>query len=320
MLVTFASQKSRLLDFSFTIPDSWTFKSYSDAVPSVDGGVERLIAAKNSSDNVTINVFCATLQREINPVDWLDIWLKQGGFIIDNASSVRTSYGILANVSCTKMHGDVAHFHRIATVKDGNRLFLIEANCPVQSGRESSLVDTVFRKAIGGFSLLNPTKLKFSEEFRECRIGKNFVCQFIIPISWSIEQGGDRPENGEAIIINNGPTPSIMGTIIAVIQDGSEQSEFLENTTLGKLAANDFSIISTGKTYQPVENEKIAILSTIHKARRGTVDIDIISSRAESRYGSFCAMLVTPSREANITAWAINRRAFEVFLDSLMPI
>jgi hypothetical protein len=93
----------------------------------------------------------------------------------------------------------------------------------------------------------------------------------------------------------------------------------MEQVTLANLAGNNITFDPNTAVFGPVLNTPMEALFARADARRGDLPLDMLFLRAGNTEVSASAVLVSPTRETNFEAWAINRRAFEILVDTLQP-
>ncbi|MEO9775977.1 MAG: hypothetical protein ABJH75_05870 [Roseibium sp.] len=309
-----------LFDFSIRLPDTWTAYPVADKVPTDQMPLTVLLTSHGSDKTVELLVWGNLMPREVNPVDWLDGWLRSQSLRALDIQMRKSSYGVLADVLATGTNKGKVTLHRLATFKDGNRLFLLEARAPATPPETVRQMQTLFSGALTGFRLSNPTHERFAEPFAFQQLDGTKPLQVAVPESWQKTVSQNAPEGGAALQLDNLADGTSLGTIIIVASSVAGDAPALEKVTLENLAANGIGIVPGSGTFGTVEATPLPSQLARVDAKRGHLDLEMTLLRAGSADVSVSAILLSPARSTNFEAWAINRRAFEIVVESLQPL
>ncbi|MBY6047665.1 hypothetical protein [Vannielia litorea] len=311
------SNAGPLFDFTLKLPRGWWVSFYPDAVPQAGTQPELLFhASPEHTRDVEIRIWATVLTREINPVDWLDQWLDFTEHGIIDAKNFDTDYGVLADVLTHRLDKSVPGTRRSLTIKDGNRLFLIEAKARRDDENLITLMQNAFLVAASSFELAHPTRDRFAEPFDDVTTEGALPLTLLAPESWQMTAQQKAPPDGAAITWDNNG----FGTLMLSTMPGCDNSEMLEEVLLGTLEANGVKIPEPDESTLLVPSAFMNILARSDRALRGgEVEMIVMTARAETPEVSACLALLSPSEQSNRDAMAVNRRAFQVMLQSLRP-
>jgi len=303
-------------DFSMRLPQGWAVSFFPETAPAPGAGpVLMMHASPESSREVEIMVWCLVLEREIHPVDGLDAWLKQKELGIVDAKMFRSSYGVLGDALLHSPDKEKVGTHRVLTVKDGNRLFLIEAIAHRDTADVAELMQNLFLVSASTFQLVAPTKERFAEPFDWLTLEGTVPLRTIAPLSWTQHPQSEKPAGGDALLLDNAGA----GTILLASMEGCDNSRMLEEVLIGKIEA------AAGLEVKGLDDTKLLVPAQMNAlARSGMtqkddVEMNVLLTRAETPDVSAAILLLTPSEGSAPGAFAVNRRAYEVLVETLQP-
>lgn len=301
-------------DFSIRLPESFTAYPVVDKVPTREMPFTVLMTSHGADEDVQVIVWGVLMHREINPVDWLDGWLSSQGMRPLDMQLAKSSYGVLANVLATGTSKGKTLLHRLATVKDGNRLLLLEAR---SSQAKAARMQEVFAGALTGFKFDKPTHERFAEPFAYQALPGATPLQVALPASWQSSLSPNAPDGGAFFQAENMRGETSVGTILIVTSPAANDAPSLERVTLENLAANGIVLVPDSGAFGTVESTPLPSQIARLDARRGDLGLDMTLLRAGAANVSVSAILLSPERDRDFEAWAINRRAFEILVESL---
>lgn len=303
-------------DFRMRVPQGWEASFFPEAAPAPAGPPALLMQASPAAGrDVEITVWCALLAREINPVDWLEAWIGLSGHVIADFRNFSSSYGVLGDALTHAEDRDTPGIRRILTVKDGNRLFLVEAAARRDEPPLVELMQNVFLACASTFELLAPSKARFAEPFEELALGGGAPLAMLVPARWQRLAQDETPPEGAALVLDNGGN----GTIVIASQPGPDGSADLEEVLVAKLRATGLDVKAFDKTRIVVPNATMSVLARSTRAELQGSEMIVMTARCETPRLSAAVILVSPSEDQGHQVMAVNRRAFEVLLDSLHP-
>ncbi|SIN98617.1 hypothetical protein [Vannielia litorea] len=307
------------LDFSMNLPEGWhgTFVRDADPRPG-QPPVLLFYLTPPEGDVLMLRVFCLRLTREINPADWLDFWNASLGRGLVEIRNHKTSYGILVDALVHDLDRAVPGTRRVLTVKDGDRLFMIEAATKTDDPNHVEMMQNVFLLCSTTFQLVNPTSERFAEPFAMVRLAGDAPLEFLAPESWRqiAQPPEDKPTGGDLLVLDNDD----VGAIFLASKPGHGHSAMLEGAMLDAVVGTGTDIREIDETPIKVPNAEMGVLvRSGHGLRGEAMEMLVMSARIESPSHSAAAVLLTPSGQTSAEALAMNRRAYEVLLDSIRP-
>lgn len=305
-------------DFRMKVPYGWAAAIQADAAPEKGGPPVLLLhVSPEDSLDIELRVYVVVLEREMNPQDWFEIWLQHTEQGMISARNFKTSYGLLADALTHGLDMKVPGTRRYMTVKDGDRLFLIEATSRSDMEQPVHLMQNLFLVASGTFELLKPTKERFAEPFKiEALAGDGPLPYFLIPESWTVVPQSETPPGGDALLFDNDSA----GTIMIVAMPEEDQEDMLEEVLYGKFSAPEAGLDNMTElrdTQVVVPNKTLQISARGSDAVKGDMALNFMVAKIKGPKLSAACAFMTPDEDTSLEAYAINRRAYEVMLESL---
>ncbi|MCG5239248.1 hypothetical protein ACIU1J_00810 [Azospirillum doebereinerae] len=315
--------------FSLALPKGWALERTRPAVaPGPDAPIVSLARfypgepdALGAREDVELIVWAAFLPREIHGADWLRAWIASQGYRALESRQALSPTGIMGDTLAARRHNGGVRLHRLFTVKDGDLLFLIDGRIPQGPQTDHRAMQEIFLLAAMRFRLAEPTGQSFAEGFEWTELKGEATVRFRSSGLWTPRPAGDAPPGGAAALLDNGVGDAKLGTLVAVLGVAGDPVAELERTTLAKLANQDFVLSPERELMSEDRSEGRSV--TVHRraaTRAGTPLVVLSALVTLATPGGtlpVCLMLVTPDEATAFEAWAINRRAFEIAVNSL---
>jgi hypothetical protein len=263
-----------------------------------------------------VNVICALLGREINGSDWLRLWIEMNGLDTVHLRELPTAYGLMGDALA--LDPASGRLHRMMTVKDADMLYLIDGSADHRGQPQSPKLQEIALMAMLKFDLLDATGLEYSEDTDEVSLAATgAAATFTLPASWVETPAADAPPNGAAAHMLFIQDEIVKGTLIAAFDPGTRASaQSLEDVFLGKLTAQGFAL---GERLPQVEAQRGALMLEVDLQRAEGRDgpVTVLLMRASDMAGAVSLAVLGPSADSDFQVWAVNRRAFEIALETL---
>lgn len=279
-------------------------------IRSEDESVVELLRFGTSDDaEVVVNV--ARLMYEMNPADWLDLYLEKKNIEVVETDVWSSPAGIVCDPVIRYDDGSLG---KMRTVKDGDRMFLITARS--KPGRWSEFGDSA-QVMLNSFGLTNPTKQVTAEPVKPYSVDSLPQGSFVCPASW--ENGTKVCQTDEAVFYLDLVESVSMGRIIVHLARESDQLNALTLAQMHSQRLQAMGFHVGGAPLAPAVN---------HAGQQACFDLNLLARYNESdfdararinREGGIVGLvgLLSPARNASPELWAINKRAFEIVRDSL---
>jgi hypothetical protein len=101
-------------------------------VPTVAEPFQTLALFQRPDPLADIEIFGLNLPAEIDPADWLDLWLEKHGLSVASAKRLATPRGVLGDFVCTWDTAEGPFAGRFVTLRWGRRFFLLSLRTPRQ--------------------------------------------------------------------------------------------------------------------------------------------------------------------------------------------
>jgi hypothetical protein len=170
--------------FSMLLNKGWKMNPAMVQIPNPKDNSGKIALFENQSAPATnIKVLASLIPREVNPSDWLELWLDNNDCNIIDARVFPTDYGKIGDYLAVTYGKDSNTIVRALAIKDGNRVFAMIASANEKDYDEATAED--FLMAVSSFKLSYPIKKIFAEEMEEIVILKPSKAKFLFPASWT---------------------------------------------------------------------------------------------------------------------------------------
>lgn len=299
--------------FKVALPKTWTRKTLTVNYPNQDGSIELLARVLSEGNHSSLSVWCTLLPREVNPSDWLLLWVKTQDYQLIDARKLPTQYGTVGDCIASKVIDGEAYISRLFAIKDGNRLFLLNQSTPQDSYKDH---EEAFLVGVQTFSLLTPTKELYAEPFTQEQIKKPYPITYRKPESWSKFVEHEESNDELSISFTNQLSDQIMGKInlimIAAVHELSTQE--LLSAWFKKLRLNGYKIISDMDNLQTHQYDGKEVISWAGHANADESLVSLNTTIIYHKRGTLMINLISPPPSSNHEAWAINYRYYEILL------
>lgn len=305
------------------LPKLWRAEAFGvDNKPTRDTPLVELVRATpgvpeafGASHDARVQVWCVLLPRVMNGSDWLHRWAETQGYVSHAFRELPTKNGIMGDAVVTAPATN--RLHRLVTMKDGDLIYLVDGSVDPKGAPHDPALQEIALMAAMRFKLLAPSGVRYAEPMEE-RFVTSALAQtaFFLPQSWTPQPAGDAPENGASAMFTTQVDGSPTGSLVVALGPSDISPEDLEETLVAKLSNQGFTF-----------GDAVLSLDLDRKGYRHSV------LRRESDAGSDTATtllclrgthhnlplsicLLTPSPATAFEAWAVNRRVFEIILES----
>ncbi|MQQ10609.1 hypothetical protein GFB49_19320 [Epibacterium sp. SM1979] len=273
-------------------------------------------SAHGADMDAKVVVYSVFLPRVLNGSDWLRAFAPSQGLKLVGMRELPTAYGLMGDaVAYAPSTGRV---HRLLTVKDGDLLFLIDGSVHAQGNPSAPGLQEIGLMAAMRFTLLSPSGQHYAEPMNALEIrAKSHSASFLVPASWDPVQPVDTPPDGAAVHLLHLQDEVSAGSLSAVLAgSGNTTAEELEAVFLAKLRRQGFQLSEA----EPILHGSRGDINFNVVQYRGFLrdqERIVLSLRAHANAMPFSGQIVSASDEANFEQWAINRRVFEIMLETL---
>jgi hypothetical protein len=266
-----------------------------------------------------IKVFAAHLYREVDPADWLLLYLKRRRDEVLEMRRLPSPTGEAGDALSLSAEAGRSRVSRSLAVKDGPRVFVVQ--CSVERASYLQVADEFF-VAVSTFKLLNPTGQRYAEPMAIREVGAPLPCEFLFPGSW-VEQPGEAapPQVASFSLLNmRGETWAGQLTFAAIPRAFEPGQDGLVANYLGQLRENGIEVVEAelGRRPQPPAPFKGAWGAAYEASLEG-VPLEVHCHVVEHARAWLLFALVGAHRDSDPEAHAINLRAFRVAVQTLTP-
>lgn len=309
--------------FQYALPKLWSLETIgADHIPSATNPILRLAfaapgttAALGASHDAYVNLWCAFLPRVMNGSDWLRTWAKTQAFDIAAFRELPTPNGIMGDA--VFLSQETGRLHRMLTVKDGDLVFLIDGSIDPKGDADNLWLQEFALIAASRFKLLAPSGTKYAEAMGEQSLKSSLgEAAFFLPQSWASEPTADVPSYGASAVFKHKRDEIVTGTLVASLGALDIKPEALEESLLAKLKPQG---VRLDNAQLILEGTKGASKFSAHIRRGTTVDgqrVTLLCLRNITNSLPLSITLLSPAADTDFESWAINRRVFEIILES----
>lgn len=306
--------------FQIGLPKLWDWQT-SSREPSAEDPMFELATFKpgapdamGANHDASVLVHVAFLPRVMNGSDWLRSYMSNGRFDLHAIRELPTQNGLMGDAVASAQDG---RLHRLVTVKDADLLYLIDGSLdPMGAASEPALQEIALMAAMR-FKLLEPSGLRYAEAMAEHVLdGQLGNLGFIAPASWEAVTPGDVPPQGDAIHLKNLMGEAVAGSLVAVTGGVGSDALTLEETLLGKIAIQGAQLGDAEPILEATRGE-LAFSAWMRRGQSGGVGATMLCLRADFRGVPSSITVLSPAADAEFASWAVNRRVFEIVLETL---
>jgi len=312
---------NRALGYSILIPKTWGIDS-SLKVASAElsaAGLKPLAIFRGMAGDSAyayLQLQATLLTREITASYWLTAWALSAGYTVVESRELSP---LFVDALIEFFIEETAHTMRVTVKIDGNRLFLTKAFVPTAA---YSAVDQTFGLMVASFELTQPSPHPYIEVRTNLRIAERIRLQH--PASWRSRILTELPDGKAAAdLYQIDDADSLQGLIRIKLAEKRVVSSLplmLKNTQ-EELQSADITLeeeLHNGRVESPVELYKAGQLLIYTASIEGNPSPQEVWIYVFETTTHFIAMtLLTPTRDSSYFAWAVNKRAFELMLDSI---
>lgn len=310
--------------FSMALPRLWLVDTPGEAtypdperpVLTIARAVPGTAEAHGAEIGAKVNVHSAFLPRVINGSDWLQRWSVTQGLDLQQLRELPTAFGLLGDgLALAPQSG---RLHRMLTIKDGDLLFLVDGSVDHGGDPSRPQLQEIALMAMMRFRLLAPSGQHYAEQMQEISLdGTAGGVRFLLPDSWMPVASDEPPPPNGALGQWILPGPErVAGTLVAALGSAPGTAEPLESVLLGKLEAQGMQFAEATETLSVTREATMMQVMQRRGTARGA-DAVLLLVRANHAGVPLSLALLTPSAAEDFETWAINRRVFEITLETL---
>lgn len=312
--VRYVAPEDKSYHFVIGVPKSWKIAQSSDTPPDQDEPVRTMLMIHAEHD-AEIEIFCALLEREMHPVDWVRIVLESRGHTILKERRLPTDYGDAGDLLTEIEDEKGTIISRLFVMKDHNRLFIMHGRSRMKTYPDDA---DHFLCAMLSMRMLNPTSLVSAEPLKELHISKPMSCRFRIPQKWE-RKAAPASEGGVSFQLQDIDEDTVISSIqvTTLLPDGADGPSELRDQYVTQLRERDFKIdVESQAEREPPDGFRSAILYRLSGMKN---DAEVAGQCAvfEHEEGWLVIASFGIGAESHQELWSIHDRAFEIVLQTL---
>ncbi len=262
-----------------------------------------------------IEIFAAPILREVEPADWLDVFLLQREYQVVQQRRVEAPGGDNGDFLCTRELQGTKFAYRTMAIKDGDRIMAVQ--CRVAES-DYATVDEEFLMALQTFCLLHPSDQLYAEPLATYPIPRPVPAAFQFPASWSMKIDDDAPVASTAFTLQNQREDAVVGqmTVLSIPRSYEESHRALLESYLDELRKGGVEISSADVTEKDTPSTAAKVRQGSLSAARSGVPIVVYFATVEHPGAWTLLAMLSPSRDSDIESHSLNRRAFGLCVES----
>lgn len=268
-----------------------------------------------------IEVVAALLPREVHPSDWLELWLADLPCEVVDKRFAESPGGEVGEFLSVGGSAGERYVFRTSAVKDGNCLFAIQCRA---DERDYAAVQEEFLIAIANFLPINPTGQRYAEPLALYRFEHPVAGGFRFPSSWEPANAGEVPPGSLSVTLRNRAAGEsrVAGqfNLLAIPRADADDEAGLLADYVDSLAGAGVTVErpSLERDGEPRIGHAEATWSSVLGARRNGVPMELRCCAAEHTSAWLLLTMLGPDRSGERDAQVINRRAFDIAVESLV--
>ncbi|MFN3145167.1 MAG: hypothetical protein ACE368_07780 [Paracoccaceae bacterium] len=251
----------------------------------------------------------------MNGSDWLRRWMMTQGLSPVALRELPTDFGLMGDALA--LHSTTGRLHRMLTVKDGDLVFLIDGSVDPQGRPQDPMLQEIPLMAMIRFRLLEPSRQRYAEAMVDTRLtASGAEAVFPLPHSWFVDPAGDAPPRGSALRARLPRGEAVAGTLVASMANADFDAATQESVVFQKLLGQG---IRFGEP-EPLLSGTRGALTFQAFRRRGSGNggaAIALCLRANGFARDVSVTVIGPDAGTDFEAWAVNRRVFEIILETL---
>lgn len=303
------------LHFSVLVPSGFTVR-----LPGpLEGAPGQMLSAVDSpSADAEVSVLVDEVPREVSPADWVTDRLAGAGHTMIAARRRNEPSGASGDLLTRVVLASGPHLARTNTVKDGARIFAV--TCRAREDRFPDLADDFFA-VLASFTLLAPERAPVAEPLASFTAIHPAVVGFRYPQSWQSEN--ERADlDAQDVRLDALHEGRCAGRVYMQARlPGHGRRARLVNDFVERMRAEGMDLPG------PIDLAETAVPEGFERASMGSVLSSRAGAPAEVRIATFeneaAVVLVAvrgPSHASSPYWWAVNKRAFDLVVESLHAI
>ncbi len=304
--------------FSLVISKSWQKEDIPQRIPTMDDPAAVIGLYRKAASSAEILITAYLTPREVHPTDYVKIILSANHSTVLKKREFPSDYGVVGDYLCETEAEGTKSITRTVGIKDGNRIFVI--SCSVDSGKYNKETADEFFIAVATFKLLHPSQDRYAEKMKTYYFGepKPVPIQFSFPASWLSETDPTPPPRGNAVFFLNKNKDKTLGHIsfCSVPPNAFPTAQDFFKFYCSRLKQNGLGITEKLLKKEPSSAyEQAYTVFTSGKMHGAACEISCVVIIEKG--AMVLVALVSPSEKTDMGAWAINRRAFNILLETL---
>lgn len=309
--------------FTISVPNDSEVGTEEVPVPTPDQPFVKL--ARFVANESTVEVFGHLLPREIDPADYLEVWLAGEGVTISSARDISTDSGVSGDAVGSWLADGETWVGRFYATKWGNRLFIVSQRAPER--RYPALAET-FYSTMMSLAPGSPEGSPLAEDARHWGEEGPMPWRTIVPVSWILQPDSIHADltsfRGSSVAIGKSARELLFGKLVLAMATKNVAPN------PAALAGAFVDALSDRRvTVEPADLEEMAAPAGFRSAyslvTRATlnrppfygVPCEVRARVLAGKSASFFAGVFGPTRETGAIAWMHNKRTLDLAIQHL---
>ena len=302
--------------FSIALNKSWQQVTTPFSVPTAENPISNFGRfCRVASPFAEIEVMMVFSPREVEPADWVELYLQRAEYHILDVRRIATSSGEVGDILARNDLKQESFVSRTLGAKVGSHIFVVQ--CRVAENAYSEVAQE-FLIALQTFQVTTTSRDLYAEPMAACRVLAPVKGQLLFPMSWIRKDDANPPPGGQSFSFANPRGNDTVGlfTFAAIPRSAESTYAGLLFNYLDQLRRNGIKIENQLLTNQPGQD---SILRTWQGTLFGFLresDAEVCVSIVEHKSGWFLLASAGPTREVDPDVYIVNRRAYRLALQT----
>ncbi len=292
-------------------------------VPAPGGAVERLAIFNRMDPPCDVEIFGAHVAHDVNPADWLDLWLEQQKHVtVVSRLRFPHSGGAIGDVLAKWDVKGVPWVGRFFVTKVGPRVFLLWSR--VAEADYARMAEPIFL-SIMSFKVLDTNAGPLAEAVRWATGKAPVAWKLALPTSWhgEAEPGNEQAASFQASLLAPaapGAAPQILGKLsFAIIAPGPvADGRDLGAKSLEAVRSSGVVVESSEFVEEPASEPYTESLYLCTKGMLNGTPVAVHARILRHPSAWVSALVVSPARELSPPAWMQARRLLDIVTMTLV--
>jgi hypothetical protein len=298
-----------------------------DVAPSVAEPFQTLALFQRPDPLADFEIFGLHIPVEINPADWLDLWVQQHNLKVVSSKPLPTPRGVLGDCVCTWETPEGPFAGRLVTLRWGHRLFLLTLRTP--RPLYPAIADDFFM-AVASFNPVQVDENALNGELhRLVKIPSPLAASATLPASYTVQTDLSDPrvsafgaEQQAVAAMPNDPAFGKLNFLLAEASladhPGKAAAMYIKPLLANPITLGGDEFVEEQAPPAPFAQSWLMVSpATLSPPDAEPIPCELRCRVLTQEKAWFVAGVLGPARHAGPMAWMRNKRALEIVTSSV---